>query len=313
MTASTSGHGTWSASDLPHSGRLAGVRAALSDTHLPWQIDPPSTPSVVCDLRWHSLDDARVVECATGPIEGRRGRAELRRTDDEMLAVLLVMSGREHVRQGEVVVDLGAGDLLVWDSRVPASFCVREPLHKITLMVPRDRVPHAQATSLIAAERPLGALLSSQVMSLARVATDMGPVEAVTAVDVVTDLLSRTLAGSAPVVDGNSLLASRAMTIIEHELDDPDLGPTVLASRLGVSVRTLHLAFSSVGKTPAAHIRIRRLERVRRDLADPRMAARTITEMAHRWGFADAAHLSRTFKKAYGITPSAHRQDAVPS
>jgi AraC-like DNA-binding protein len=35
---------------------------------------------------------------------------------------------------------------------------------------------------------------------------------------------------------------------------------------------------------------------------------RTITEIALKWGFSDAAHFSRSFKASFGISPNAFRR-----
>jgi AraC-like DNA-binding protein len=51
-------------------------------------------------------------------------------------------------------------------------------------------------------------------------------------------------------------------------------------------------------------MRTRRLEGCRRDLADPALAERTVAEIAHRWGWSDAARFSRRFREAYGCAPS---------
>ena len=47
-------------------------------------------------------------------------------------------------------------------------------------------------------------------------------------------------------------------------------------------------------------IRRARLERCRRDLADPALARETILAVATRWGMPDAAHFSRMFRATYG-------------
>ena len=52
-----------------------------------------------------------------------------------------------------------------------------------------------------------------------------------------------------------------------------------------------------------AYIRGRRLEAVRLALADP-AAREPIYTLAERFGFSDAAHLSRLFRARYGLTPS---------
>ena len=48
------------------------------------------------------------------------------------------------------------------------------------------------------------------------------------------------------------------------------------------------------------------LEHCRRELLDPRDRSQ-ITEIARRWGFADAATFSRAFRGAYRVNPSTYR------
>ena len=50
--------------------------------------------------------------------------------------------------------------------------------------------------------------------------------------------------------------------------------------------------------------RERRLAGARRDLRDPARAEDSITSIAARWGLSNSAHFSRTFRVAYGRTPS---------
>jgi AraC-like DNA-binding protein len=50
----------------------------------------------------------------------------------------------------------------------------------------------------------------------------------------------------------------------------------------------------------------------RRDLADPRLRECSITEIALCWAFSDAAHFSRRFCIAFGVSPSAYRAARLP-
>jgi len=61
----------------------------------------------------------------------------------------------------------------------------------------------------------------------------------------------------------------------------------------------------------ADHIRQRRLERCRRDLAEPLLSARPVYAIAARWGFAHPAEFSRIFHSAYGIPPGEYRTAAL--
>ena len=60
----------------------------------------------------------------------------------------------------------------------------------------------------------------------------------------------------------------------------------------------------------AAAERRARLERCRRDLADPALAGETILAIATRWGLHDRAHFSRLFRAAYGCSPREYRLSA---
>jgi AraC-like DNA-binding protein len=51
-------------------------------------------------------------------------------------------------------------------------------------------------------------------------------------------------------------------------------------------------------------VRARRLARAREDLTD---SDRPISVIAHRWGFSDTGHFSRSFKAHYGSSPTDYR------
>ena len=61
------------------------------------------------------------------------------------------------------------------------------------------------------------------------------------------------------------------------------------------------------GAGVAAWIRQRRGERCQRDLLDPAPASRLVSAIAARWGFADGASFSRTFRAALRVPPGRYR------
>jgi AraC-like DNA-binding protein len=83
--------------------------------------------------------------------------------------------------------------------------------------------------------------------------------------------------------------------------------PAVIASAHAVSIRTVHRVFSATGQTVGEVVRLRRLARARDDLTS---GARPISAIAHRWGFYDTSHFSRTFKARYGSSPADYRNAA---
>lgn len=307
--------GQWSTDQMPRSLRGEAVRAMLSQVHLPWSLGALGSlagDGVDCDLRWRDVGGCGLIECRTNPMAGYRRQSEISSTDGEYLGLLMVLSGREQIRQGEAAVTLGPGDLVLWDSAAPLDFAFQCRLHKITLLIPKERLRRAaprlplSGTIALDGSGGLGALLKSHVVALNRLADQIPAGDAPLASDMVIDLLGRLIAPGAPPRDGGDVMA-RVLTHIEHHLDDPELSPTSIAAALDVTPRYLHMVFAGSGNTVAAHIRDRRLDRMRRDLGDSRLDRLSITEIALRWGFNDAAHASRAFRQRFGMSPSAFR------
>jgi AraC-like DNA-binding protein len=108
-------------------------------------------------------------------------------------------------------------------------------------------------------------------------------------------------------------LLLRIHAFIEQHLGEADLSPGIVAAAHHVSVRYLHRLFEAQDTTVAAWIRRRRLERCRRDLADPAFGAVPVSAVAARWGIADPAHFSRLFRRAYGLPPAEYRRNCLIS
>jgi AraC-like DNA-binding protein len=155
-----------------------------------------------------------------------------------------------------------------------------------------------------------GALLGSYLTSLPEAVRTSGPAElarlGTIAVDLAVSLLATRLCHqeSLPTEVRRNALLTRINAFIDHRLTDPALDPAAVAARHHISLRTLHQLFRSEPETVAATIRRRRLERCRADLTDPGLRHRTIGEIALQRGFRHPADFSRSFRRAYGVSPS---------
>ncbi|WP_308042277.1 helix-turn-helix transcriptional regulator [Streptomyces sp. 8L] len=74
-----------------------------------------------------------------------------------------------------------------------------------------------------------------------------------------------------------------------------------------ISTRYLHRVFQQHHRTVSDVIRRQRLDRCRRDLADPGQRAVPIAAIAMRWGYPRASDFTRAFRAAFGMTPSEYR------
>jgi AraC-like DNA-binding protein len=106
----------------------------------------------------------------------------------------------------------------------------------------------------------------------------------------------------------------RAKQCVDHYLRDPLLSVDAIAARLNCTTRYLQKAFQESGQTLRDYIWHQRLSCCYRDLTDPTLSDRNITEIAMSWGFNSVTHFSDAFRKRFGISPrAARRKWAEPS
>lgn len=100
----------------------------------------------------------------------------------------------------------------------------------------------------------------------------------------------------------------KVVETIEAELGNGDFSVPDLADAVTMSTSQLTRKLRSLlGQTPGQQIRSLRLQRGA-DLLAAR--AGSVGRIAHSVGFADQAHFTRTFKREYGVTPTAYRREA---
>ncbi|MDI6652148.1 helix-turn-helix domain-containing protein [Gluconobacter japonicus] len=95
----------------------------------------------------------------------------------------------------------------------------------------------------------------------------------------------------------------RIRAYIEARLHEPDLTPQVIAKAYGLSTRALYLLFDGEPGALSGWILNRRLERIYEDLKSLDFASMTISEIALKHGFRNAAHFSRRFRQKFGLSP----------
>ena len=115
---------------------------------------------------------------------------------------------------------------------------------------------------------------------------------------------------TAALAGGGGVRAARLAAVksdIERHLADPQLTLRAVAARHGISPRYIGKLFAQEGTSFTDHVRDRRLERVRRALADARQAGHRIAAIAYDSGFGDLSYFNRCFRRRYGITPRDYR------
>lgn len=161
-----------------------------------------------------------------------------------------------------------------------------------------------------AAQQGTASLLAHVLDALLAQLDDYTPANPVRLQHHLGGFLAMAFAEHADLTGAGDPLLRRAKEHIEECLGDLALRPDEVAAAINVSTRTLNRLFEAGGISVSSWIRRRRLERCRETLADPRAGQLTISSIGSQWGMCDAAHFSRTFKTAYGVTPREFRRDA---
>jgi AraC-like DNA-binding protein len=264
----------------------------------------------------------RAVAHELGPVRVRRVAAEghrVRRTpraiaadDPEQFELSLMLAGTQELAQEDRAARLAPGDLVCMDSSRPYAVCSPDAFEMLVFAVPKallrphvDRVGRRTASAIRAGDG-LSALVAPFLRSVGDGLLD-GTVSEHDA-DVgesVVDLVRSLYTGRDRPVRPDLLTEVKAS--IERRLHDPELGPASIAAAHFISTRHLHRLFEAEGVSVSEWIRVRRLERCRRDLEDPALAGETVLAIASRWGLRNPGHFSRMFQAAYGRPPSAVR------
>ncbi|MBO6601775.1 MAG: helix-turn-helix transcriptional regulator [Roseicyclus sp.] len=135
--------------------------------------------------------------------------------------------------------------------------------------------------------------------------------DALARVFVVTLVRRYAITDDAPFAETGGLTTeryARLLDYIDRRIDQPLRTPE-LAHHLGMSDSALVRAIKqTTGITPQALVMRRRLDAAKTRLRDP---ALSLGAIAMATGFADQAHLSRSFKSAVGMTPSGYRRQKL--
>ncbi|GAA2598810.1 helix-turn-helix domain-containing protein [Actinomadura fulvescens] len=270
-----------------------------------------------------------VVSVLTNPsIRGDRTAKLIRQCDPEVILVHLPLNSSGSVSQGKHHNAFSPGDVVLYDSSRPLRVqqnALNGVSRWILVEIPRATLEQLvpSVSSLIAvpgrATDGIGAVLTRYLDELLRNARDYTLAERTALNGVTVDLVAATCArlraGHVPPETHRQVLFVHIRDFIDRRLGDPALTPQAIAAAHHISVRQLHKLFQlQGGPSVAAWIRIRRLERCRRDFADPRLGHLAVCVIARRWGFTDPAHFGRIFRETYGVTPTdyRHRHSDVP-
>ena len=266
---------------------------------------------------WHTGIKIAVSEVSAGSTF-RRSKRQIAQSHAEHYRFIYRTAGGMKVRIDDSDLEVGAGDILLFDSGQERQGIEGEG-ESLSLMIPKERL-HALVP---AAGRQLhgahwragtvmGDLLGAHIAALRNGLDDLTG----DSVPLIMQSTSTLLAGAVAHLDMTATKAAslfplatlaRIKDFITEHLADPELGPAMVMKRFQLSQATLYNIFSQSSATVSDFIWQQRLRRCFDDLTDPGQAHRRISDIAYSWGFNNNAHFSRAFRQAFSCSPSEAR------
>ncbi|GAA2809877.1 helix-turn-helix domain-containing protein [Kitasatospora sp. CM 4170] len=315
---------------VPAADRFDYLCEHISSMYAPAEVRREDMANFPAESRALDLGGVQLWTKEHPPLTLHRTPGLIKHGDPGLYHLSLPLRGRLEVAGLDAEIGYGPSDLVIHNTARPVVMHSRgdrpqERIRSTGLSIPRQLLPFpASRVDLLFNRRlsgreGIGALL---VQFLAQLTDDCGPYRpsdgprlGTVALDLVSALLGHALDAEKAVAPESRqrTLRLRVQAFVRSRLDDPELSPGVIAAAHHISVSYLHRIFEGEEETVAAWIRRQRVERARRELADPAAVLTPIHTIASRCGFPRAADFTRAFRTAYGMAPRDFRRAACDS
>ena len=239
---------------------------------------------------------------------------DIRRDASDHLFLITQLEGScgiEHVGQQAV---LNAGDCILVDSTRPTTFYFGGNFsNHLSLHLPRQLMYSESQVEFEIARRleahdPMAMMLRALVAKI--MATAEADARSANLRQLLFEATRQAFASSGDVISSLNDSAARRLQLmdmlIDRHLTDSALSAKWLATRIGVSMRTLQQDFQGIGVTCTTVIRDKRLRLVREKIQQikEQKGGRSIAEMAYAAGFNDISYFNRSFKDLFDCAPT---------
>jgi AraC-like DNA-binding protein len=244
-----------------------------------------------------------------------RHQDRISRDSRDGFLVLVLRQGRAVAVQDGRTAVLRPGDFVCNDTTRPYVLHFDSPYHEVhVLRLSRAQIhrhvehPHAITATVVPRESVPGRLLLPMLGSLQQ-AGNLPVTSALSLSEAVVNVVGAGLSSLPSSHQSRSPnLASyhrtRILAYVQEHLRDPDLSVRTIATAVRLSPDRIGKLFAEEPQPLSRQIWQMRLNACRRELIDPQQAGRSVSDIAFSWGFNDASHFSRSFRRAHGMSPS---------
>lgn len=242
-----------------------------------------------------------------------RSAPDIRSDPRDHIMLVLVQSGEIGFLQSDRAARAKPGDIVLYDQASPFTVDFMGDARSLIVAVPR---PHAvsriEGVTGLTARRLSGqsyaARFARSILSQFETPEDEGAAEfspkmEASALDLIFGSIEqRFLPEDMRIQDHRQRQLNRIKHYLLNNLQETDLSIESICAIQGISPRSLNRLFVSEGMTPIRWLWKKRLEGAYKAITQGRPLS--ITEIAYDFGFRDASHFSRAFKREFGHAPS---------
>ncbi|MEN1833804.1 helix-turn-helix domain-containing protein [Pseudomonas lijiangensis] len=269
-------------------------------------------------LRARRLGELSLVDVCAHEQTVVRDARSISYSDDEYVLVSLAREGRSRITQEGRDASLGAGDFAIYDTRRPYRLHFDGAFRQTVVQIPRaslqQRVGQLEYLTALpmSQNNPLECMVFNFLLGLAALEDQVGEHQQKRLSEQGLDLLAMALSQHS---EGQSVQGSRRTALlfrikdyVQAHLGNPELSLAEVSARFSISSRYISSLFQQEQTSFGRYLLDNRLKLCARDLREPALANRQISEIAYRWGFGDMAYFSRVFRTHYGQPAREYRR-----
>lgn len=311
--------------EVPESQRFEYWLDMICSIYVQLECDRPQEKNLFGEIEFSRIGSLDLTELRANVPRVRRTSLHASRSGEDYCLVQLQQVGRGVVCQDGRIAVVNPGDFVVYDCTRPYELLFEdEEHHVLVLRLPRTHLEQhvtgleELTATTVAGDGAAGHLLLSMVSTLRNESDRLHPASAQGVSDAITQMIAAGLrslphANARRPSNLQSYHIARIKAFVKERLRDPNLSVASVAQAAKLSPDHLARLFRGEPLSLSRLIWQWRLEACRRDLADPRLAQRAVSDIAFSWGFNEAAHFSRSFKEQYGVSPREWRQQSMMS
>ena len=306
--------------DLPEKDRIALWREQYGRLSMKLDMEPLDEAQFECTVVARTLPGVQMMLTAMSPVRITRTREFLAENNGDLIFILNQTGSVTARARGRDLL-LRPGDALLMNTSEVKVFDRHSHGGSLSFRIPRSILSSIVADvddvvmQLIPQETEVLKMLAGYAAPLFNDIALGTPEFRRTAVNHLHDLVALALGATHDATDlanGRGMPAARlrmAKSYIIENSNRRDLSVGGVATHLGLTARNLQRLFENEGTTFSEFLLSQRLSRAHRMLTEPRLAQNPVGAIAYDAGFGDLSYFNRSFKRRYGATPRAIRNE----